>query len=34
MNLITPDKIPFVDEILPGLLPLLPASLKKRGPGG
>jgi len=26
--------IPFVDEILLGLLSLLLASLKKRGPGG
>ena len=34
IDLIIPDMIPFVDEILLGLLSLLLASLKKRGPGG
>jgi hypothetical protein len=32
LDLIVPDMIPFVDEILLGLLSLLLASLKKRGP--
>jgi hypothetical protein len=34
LDLIIPDMIPFVDEILLGLLSLMLASLKKRGPGG
>ncbi len=34
LDLIIPDMIPFADEILLGLLSLLLASLKKRGPGG
>jgi hypothetical protein len=34
IDLIIPDMIPFADEILLGLLSLLLASLKKRGPGG
>jgi len=33
LDLIIPDMIPFADEILLGLLSLLLASLKKRGPG-
>jgi hypothetical protein len=32
LDLIIPDMIPFADEILLGLLSLLLASLKKRGP--
>jgi Family of unknown function (DUF6116) len=32
VDLIIPDMIPFADEILLGLLSLLLASLKKRGP--
>ena len=32
LDLIVPDMIPFADEILLGLLSLLLASLKKRGP--
>jgi hypothetical protein len=32
LDLIIPDTIPFADEILLGLLSLLLASLKKRGP--
>ena len=34
LDLIIPDMIPFADEILLGLLSLLLASLKRRGPGG
>lgn len=34
IDLIVPDMIPFADEILLGLLSLLLASLKKRGPDG
>lgn len=34
LDLLIPDMIPFADEILLGLLSLLLASLKKRGPGG
>ena len=34
LDLAIPDMIPFADEILLGLLSLLLASLKKRGPGG
>ena len=32
LDLLIPDMIPFADEILLGLLSLLLASLKKRGP--
>jgi hypothetical protein len=34
LDLIIPDMIPFADEILLGLVALLLASLKKRGPDG
>jgi hypothetical protein len=34
LDLIIPDMVPFADEILLGLLSLLMASLKKRGPDG
>jgi hypothetical protein len=34
LDLIIPDMVPFADEILLGLLSLLLASLKKRGPDG
>ncbi len=33
LDVIIPDMIPFADEILLGLLSLLLASLKTRGPG-
>ena len=33
LDLIIPDAIPFIDEILLGLLTLILASLKKRGRG-
>ena len=34
IDLLMPDVIPFADEILLGLLPLLAASLRKRIPKG
>ncbi len=34
LDLIIPDAIPFIDEILLGLLALILASIKKRGRGG
>ena len=33
LDLIIPDAIPFIDEILLGLLALILASVKKRGRG-